>query len=143
VKNFIASVHGRTPTPCPSPKGPAEGWIALTNGVVGEGRALYRAVVDADLGGIVAKRLADAYHPKRALARGAKPSTSGRDGDVQCGALVTKIIDGRGVMLGLHTPQTAVKIVEEAVPKETSTDKIERALNALLEDQRNNDPTTH
>ena len=42
----------------------AEGWIALTNGVVGEGRALYRAVVDADLEGIVAKHLADAYHPK-------------------------------------------------------------------------------
>jgi ATP-dependent DNA ligase len=44
----------------------AEGWIALTNGVVGEGRALYRAVVDADLEGIVAKHLADAYHPKLA-----------------------------------------------------------------------------
>jgi len=28
--------------------------------VVGDGRALYRAVVDADLEGIVAKRLADA-----------------------------------------------------------------------------------
>ena len=27
-----------------------EGWIALTKGVVGEGWALYRAVVDADLG---------------------------------------------------------------------------------------------
>jgi hypothetical protein len=25
-------------------------WIALTNGIFGEGRALYRAVVDADLG---------------------------------------------------------------------------------------------
>ena len=37
----------------------AEGWIALTNGVVGEGRALYQAVVDADLEGIVAKKLAD------------------------------------------------------------------------------------
>jgi ATP-dependent DNA ligase len=37
----------------------AEGWIALTNGIVGEGRALYRAVVDADLEGIVAKHLAD------------------------------------------------------------------------------------
>ena len=24
----------------------AEGWIALTNGIVGEGRALYRAMVD-------------------------------------------------------------------------------------------------
>jgi ATP-dependent DNA ligase len=42
----------------------AEGWIALTNGIVGEGRALFRAVVDADLEGIVAKRLADAHHPK-------------------------------------------------------------------------------
>ena len=39
----------------------AEDWIALTNGVVGEGRALYRAVVDADLEGIVAKKLADPY----------------------------------------------------------------------------------
>jgi bifunctional non-homologous end joining protein LigD len=29
----------------------AEHWIALTNGIVGEGRALYRAVVDADLEG--------------------------------------------------------------------------------------------
>jgi hypothetical protein len=35
-------------------------------GVVGEGRALYRAVVDADLEGIVAKHLADVYHPKLA-----------------------------------------------------------------------------
>jgi hypothetical protein len=26
----------------------AESWIALTNGVVGEGRALYRVVVEAD-----------------------------------------------------------------------------------------------
>ena len=43
----------------------AEGWMALTNGVVGEGRALYRTVVDADLEGIVAKNLADAYNPKR------------------------------------------------------------------------------
>jgi ATP-dependent DNA ligase len=42
----------------------AEGWVALTNGLVGEGCALYWAVVDADLEGIVAKRLADAYHPK-------------------------------------------------------------------------------
>ena len=41
----------------------AAGWLALTNGVVGGGRALYRAVVEADLEGIVAKRLADAYRP--------------------------------------------------------------------------------
>jgi ATP-dependent DNA ligase len=44
----------------------AEGWIALTNGIVGEGRALYQAVVDADLEGIVAKRLADTYQRKQA-----------------------------------------------------------------------------
>jgi hypothetical protein len=42
----------------------AKGWLPLTNGIIGEGRALFRAVVDADLEGIVAKRLADAYHPK-------------------------------------------------------------------------------
>jgi len=39
----------------------AEGWIALTNGVVGEGRALYQAVVDADLEGIVARKLTDPF----------------------------------------------------------------------------------
>jgi hypothetical protein len=33
-------------------------------------------------------------------------------------------------------------IVDKAVPKETSTDKIERTLNALLIEQRK-DPTTH
>ena len=44
----------------------AEAWIARTNGLIGEGCALYRAVVEADLEGIVAKRLTDAYHPKHA-----------------------------------------------------------------------------
>lgn len=47
-------------------------------------------------------------------------------GNVQCGALVTKIIERRGTMLGLHTPQNAVlQIVDSATPRETSTDKIE------------------
>jgi ATP-dependent DNA ligase len=41
----------------------ARDWIALTNGLVGEGCALYRAVVAADIEGIVAKRLSDAYRP--------------------------------------------------------------------------------
>jgi ATP-dependent DNA ligase len=41
----------------------ADCWIVLTNGVVGDGRSLYWA---ADLEGIVAKRLADAYRPKYA-----------------------------------------------------------------------------
>ena len=40
-------------------------------------------------------------------------------------------------MLGLHTPQTAVlQIVDEATPKETSLDKIERVLNELLEEHQ-------
>jgi ATP-dependent DNA ligase len=52
--------------PCRSIGSRAEGWVALTNGVGGDGRALYRAVVDVDLEGIVAMRLADAYHPKLA-----------------------------------------------------------------------------
>jgi ATP-dependent DNA ligase len=41
----------------------AKGWRALTNGVIGDGRALYRAVVEADFEGIVAKHLGDAYRP--------------------------------------------------------------------------------
>ena len=46
-------------------------------------------------------------------------------------------------MLGLHAPQTVVlKIVEDAGPNETTTDKIERALDALLEDQKKKDPTS-
>lgn len=59
--------------------------------------------------------------------------------------MILKIIERRGVMLGLHVPQTAVlKIVEDAAPRETGTDRIERALNALLEDPRKkDDPTTH
>jgi hypothetical protein len=49
-------------------------------------------------------------------------------GDVQCGALVSKLIERRCAMLGLYAPQTAVlKIVDEATPKETSTDRIERS----------------
>jgi hypothetical protein len=61
-----------------------------------------------------------------------------RQGDVQCGALVTKIIERRCVMLVLHTPQTAVlPVVEASRPRETNTDRIEAALNALLMDQRN------
>jgi bifunctional non-homologous end joining protein LigD len=36
----------------------AKGWLPLTNGVIGEGWALYRAVAGADLEGIVAKHLA-------------------------------------------------------------------------------------
>jgi hypothetical protein len=57
--------------------------------------------------------------------------------------LVAKLIERRCVMLSLHAPQTAtLQIIEANAPKETSTDRIERALNALIEDQKK-DPTTH
>jgi hypothetical protein len=46
-------------------------------------------------------------------------------------------------MLGLHALQTAVlQIVDEATPKETSTDRIERVLNELSA-QLEDDPTPH
>jgi hypothetical protein len=42
------------------------------------------------------------------------------EGDVQCGALVSKLIE-RCVMLGLHTPQQAVvQIAEARAPRERS-----------------------
>jgi hypothetical protein len=64
-------------------------------------------------------------------------------GDVSRGALVTKIVERRCVMLGLHTPQSAVlQIVDETKPKETSIDKIERVL-AEFAAQKKDDPTTH
>ena len=47
------------------------------------------------------------------------------EGDVQCGALCTKIIERRCTMLGLYTPQTAtLQVIEAEAPRETSTDKI-------------------
>jgi hypothetical protein len=46
-------------------------------------------------------------------------------------------------MLGLHTPQNAVlQIVDEAKPKETSTDRIER-VPAEFAAQEKDEPTTH
>jgi hypothetical protein len=58
-------------------------------------------------------------------------------GDVKAGHLVSGLIKRRCVILGLHAPQTAVlQIIAEQQPKQTSTDKIEVASNALLADQR-------
>jgi hypothetical protein len=54
------------------------------------------------------------------------------EGDVQCGALITKIIERRCTMLGLYTPQTAtLQIIEAEAPKETSIDRIEAAINRI------------
>jgi hypothetical protein len=64
-------------------------------------------------------------------------------GDIASGALCEKIIARRCVMLGLHAPQTAVlTIVDEATPKETSSDRIERVLAELCA-KKDDEPPVH
>jgi hypothetical protein len=47
-------------------------------------------------------------------------------------------------MRALHTPQTAVlQIIDEATPKETSTDRIERVLAELCAQKKDDEPATH
>ena len=54
------------------------------------------------------------------------------EGDVQCGALITKIIERRCVMLGLYTPQTAtLQIIEAEAPRETSTERLRAAIERI------------
>jgi hypothetical protein len=54
------------------------------------------------------------------------------EGDVQCGALITKIIERRCVMLGLYTPQTATfQIIEAEAPRETSTERLRAAIDRI------------
>jgi hypothetical protein len=54
------------------------------------------------------------------------------EGDVQCGALITKIIERRCTMLGLHTPQTAtLQIIEAEAPTETSTERLRAAIDRI------------
>ena len=70
------------------------------------------------------------------------------EGDVQCGALVTKIIERRCTMLGLYTPQTAtLQVIEAETPRETSTDKIsaliERIRGKVRDDDPDDPPSTH
>jgi hypothetical protein len=62
------------------------------------------------------------------------------EGDVQCGALCTKIIERRCTMLGLYTPQTAtLQVIEAETLRETSTDKIS-ALIERIRGKRSDDP---
>jgi hypothetical protein len=69
------------------------------------------------------------------------------EGDVQCGALVTKIIERRCTMLGLYTPQTAMlQVIEADAPRETSTDKISALIHRIrgkTRDDPDNPPSTH
>jgi len=54
------------------------------------------------------------------------------EGDVACGALITKIIERRCTMLGLYTPQTAtLQIIEAEAPTETSTERLRAAIERI------------
>jgi len=54
------------------------------------------------------------------------------EGDVACGALITKIIERRCVMLGLYTPQTAtLQVIEAEAPRETSTERLRAAIERI------------
>ena len=69
------------------------------------------------------------------------------EGDVQCGALITKIIERRCTMLGLYTPQTAtLQVIEAETPRETSTDKISALIGRIrskTKDDPDDPPSTH
>jgi hypothetical protein len=61
-----------------------------------------------------------------------------RDLDVASGVLLVKVAERRATLLGLNAPiGHAVRVVQHPPEhQETTTDRIERALNALVEDQR-------
>jgi DNA-binding transcriptional MerR regulator len=75
------------------------------------------------------------------------------EGDVACGALITKIIERRCVMLGLYTPQTAtLQIIETEAPRETSTERLRAAIDRIRGTRQQDDlpapdqgdpPSTH
>jgi len=63
------------------------------------------------------------------------------EGDVACGALITKIIERRCVMLGLYTPQTAtLQIIEAEAPRETSTERLRAAIDRIRSKTHQDDP---
>ena len=63
------------------------------------------------------------------------------EGDVACGALITKIIERRCVMLGLYTPQTAtLQIIEAEAPTETSTERLRAAIDRIRGKTHQDDP---
>jgi len=58
--------------------------------------------------------------------------TRALEGDVACGALITKIIERRCTMLGLYTPQTAtLQVIEAEASRETSTERLRAAIDRI------------
>src|SRR5215471_11476736 len=65
------------------------------------------------------------------------------EGDVACGALITKIIERRCTILGLYTPQTAtLQIIEAEAPRETSTERLRAAIDRIRGKTHQHDPAT-
>jgi hypothetical protein len=63
------------------------------------------------------------------------------EGDVACGALITKIIERRCTMLGLYTPQTAtLQVIEAEAPRETSTERLRAAIDRIRGKTHQDDP---
>jgi len=63
------------------------------------------------------------------------------EGDVACGALITKIIERRCVILGLYTPQTAtLQVIEAEAPRETSTERLRAAIDRIRGKTHQDDP---
>jgi hypothetical protein len=63
------------------------------------------------------------------------------EGDVQCGALITKIIERRCTMLGPYTPQTAtLQVIEAEAPRETSTHRIAALIDRIRDKRHQDDP---
>src|SRR5215472_742538 len=58
------------------------------------------------------------------------------EGDVACGALITKC-----TMLGLYTPQTAtLQVIEAEAPRETSTERLRAAIDRIRGKTHQDDP---
>jgi hypothetical protein len=69
------------------------------------------------------------------------------EGDVQCGALIAKLIERRCAMRGLYTPPTAtLQVIEAEAPRQTSTDKISALIERIrgkTRDDPDDPPSTH
>jgi hypothetical protein len=59
-----------------------------------------------------------------------------RSGNMKALTACVKLLNQQALLLGLYQPTQSIVQLEPTPHRETSTDKIERALNALLEDQK-------
>lgn len=66
------------------------------------------------------------------------------NGDLQAAQFVSKLIERRCVMLGLHTPQMhTLQIIDNTTQRKSTTDRLEAAISALIEDKRGDGAKPH